>query len=88
LNAPIATNNLDDKIAEERALLLRATRDVIDGQVRLGRQYELLNEMRIKRLDTRHAERLIEVLSATLEQWERHRVMIGERLAYLEAQRH
>jgi hypothetical protein len=87
MSALTAIGNLDDKIADERATLLMAGRHIADGEDRLRRQRDLLYQMRIRKLDTCQGERLVDVLQATLEQWQLHRGMIIERLAYLEGQR-
>jgi ferredoxin-NADP reductase len=84
---PTAVKDLEKKISEERVGLLRAGQHIANGQLRLRRQRDLLDDMRVRQLDTCNAERFAHTLQAMLEQWEAHRAMIGRRLAYLEGQR-
>lgn len=88
MTAAAAIKDLDAEIAEERATLVRAGRNIADGQIRMRKQRDLLDRMRARRLDTREAERFAHNLGETLEQWERHHEMIVKRLTYLEGQRH
>jgi hypothetical protein len=68
----------------EKALLLKSEDDIRHGRERLRHQQELLQQLLARGRDTRQADRLVELMKATLVQWERHHVMIVERIAYLE----
>jgi hypothetical protein len=74
-----------EELATEKALLLKSEDDIERGRVRLRHQENLLLELRADGHDTRQAERLVELLRETLIEWERHHVMIAERIAYLES---
>lgn len=80
-------DRLSAELEEERATLDRAERDILDGRGRIARQQATLTDLRAKALDTGHAERLLTLLQETLTQWERHRTLILQRIAYLEARR-
>lgn len=73
-----------EELRTEKTLLLKAESDIEDGWKRLRHQQELLLELQAAGRDTRQAERLIELLKSTLVEWERHRVLIEQRAAYLE----
>jgi hypothetical protein len=73
-----------EELAAEKAYLLKSEDDIEQGRSRIRHQEYLLLELRTDGHDTRQAERLVEFLKATLVEWERHHVMIAERIAYLE----
>jgi hypothetical protein len=73
------------ELAAEKALLVKSEDDIQRGRQRLRNQEYLLLELRTDGHDTRQAERLVELMKATLVEWERHHVMIAERIAYLES---
>jgi hypothetical protein len=73
-----------EQLRTERALLLKADSDIHEGWMRLRNQEDLLLELQEAGHDTKQAERLVELLKETLTEWERHRVLIRERVAYLE----
>jgi len=50
----------------------------------LRNQQDLLRELRAGGHDTKQAERLVGLMMQTLVEWERHRTLIVERVAYLE----
>jgi hypothetical protein len=68
----------------EKALLIKADHDIEDGRNRLRNQEDLLLSLQTAGHDTRQAEQLVQLLRRTLIEWERHRVLIEERVAYLE----
>jgi len=68
----------------EKALLINADHDIEDGRNRLRNQEDLLLSLQTAGHDTRQAEQLVQLLRRTLIEWERHRVLIEERVAYLE----
>ncbi len=72
-----------EQLKAEQALLLKAERDIEDGWKRLRSQQQLLADLRAAGHDSRQAERLEQLLQQTLVEWERHRVLIEERVAYL-----
>jgi hypothetical protein len=52
----------------------------------LRQQQQLLSDLRADGHDTKQAERLVLLMQQTLIEWERHRVLIEERVGYLERQ--
>jgi hypothetical protein len=75
---------LEDEIASEKATLVQADLDIAAGQHRVHRQQHLLTDLRLKRRNTSHAERLLDLLGDTLLEWKRQRALAEERVAYLE----
>jgi hypothetical protein len=76
-----------DRIAElnaEKALLVKAEKDIEEGWRRFRNQQDLLMGLRAAGHETRQAEHLLELFEQSLVEWERHRVLIEERVAYLE----
>jgi hypothetical protein len=74
----------DEELRAEQRLLLKADLDIEKGRNRLRDQQELMGSLRDAGKDTRQAERLVHVFSRILVEWERHRVLIAQRIAYLE----
>ena len=75
-----------EQLKVEKTLLIKAERDIEEGWRRLRNQQQLLNDLQAGGHDSRQAERLVSLLQQTLIEWERHRVLIEERVAYLEGQ--
>ena len=73
------------QLAAEKQLLVKAEADIENGWSRLRNQEDLLGWLRISGHNTVEAERLVELMKQTLIQWERHRVLIEQRIAYLES---
>jgi hypothetical protein len=73
-----------EELRAEKALLLKAEKDIEDGWRRLRNQKQLLSDLQAGGHDSRQAERLVQLLHETLIEWERHRVLIEERVSYLE----
>ena len=73
-----------EKLRMEKILLLKADNDIEEGRRRLRNQEDLLLELEAGGHDTKQAARLVELMRTTLAEWERHRVLIEERVAYLE----
>jgi hypothetical protein len=73
-----------EQLRAEKVLLVKAETDIEDGWKRLRNQQDLLRELRAGGHDTKQAERLVGLLMQTLVEWERHRILIVERVAYLE----
>ncbi|MGY3533962.1 lysyl-tRNA synthetase class II [Bradyrhizobium embrapense] len=74
------------QLQSERALLAKAEIDVEEGWRRVRNQQELLDWLQQAGHDTEQAERLVNLLKRTLVEWERHRTLIVQRVAYLEDQ--
>ena len=72
------------QLRTEKTLLLKAERNIGDGWKRLRSQQQLLADMRGAGQDSQQEERLVRLLQQTLIESERHRVLIEERVAYLE----
>jgi len=75
-----------EQLKIEKALLVKAEKDIKEGWRRLRNQQQLLNDLQAGGHDSRQAERLVRLLQQTLTEWERHRVLIKDRVAYLEQQ--
>ncbi len=73
------------QLRAEKDLLIKADKDIEEGWKRLRNQQRLLDDLRADGRDSRQAERLVLLLKQTLAEWERHRVLIEERIAYLSA---
>ena len=63
-------------LAMERAHLVLAERDIIEGENRVLRQEELVALMRSRNQNTTEAEALLRVLRETLLIWKAHRDQI------------
>ena len=74
-----------EQLRAEKMLLLEAERDIEAGRRRLRDQERLLLALQAAGHDSRQAERLVQLLQQTLVEWERHRVLIEERVNYLGA---
>jgi hypothetical protein len=68
----------------ERGDLVRADKHISEGLARLGRQEDALAVLRANGGPFPEAEQLYSLTSSTLTEWQRHRVLIVERIAYLE----
>jgi hypothetical protein len=73
-----------EQLRVERRLLRKADADIEEGSKRLRDQQQLFFDMRAAGHDTSQAERLVDLLEQTLLQWEYHRTLIEQRIAYLE----
>jgi len=67
----------------EQRLLAKADYDIEEGWRRLRDQEDRVRELTADGHDTREAERLFELLQQTLVEWERHRILIEQRVEYL-----
>ncbi|MGY2806438.1 MULTISPECIES: hypothetical protein [unclassified Bradyrhizobium] len=76
--------NWAEQLRSERALLVKADVDIEEGWRRLRSQQDLLDWLQRAGHDTVQAERLVGLLKQTLIEWERHRSLIVQRVAYLE----
>lgn len=70
----------------EQNLLVKADRDIDEGWQRIRDQEDRVRGLMSGGHDTRQAERLVELLRQTLTEWERHRVLIEQRVTYLRQQ--
>lgn len=73
-----------EQLRIERTHLVKADRDIEEGQRRLRRQQQLLDDLQAGGHDLTEAERLVRLLQQTLMEWERHRMLIQERITHLE----
>ena len=74
-----------EQLRAEKALLVKADSDIQEGVKRLRNQEDLLLELQAAGHDTRQAERLVQLMKDTLTEWQRHRILIEDRVAYLES---
>lgn len=72
------------ELAAEKRLLLKAEADIEAGWTRLRNQQDLLSSLHAAGENTREAERLVLLMEQSLIEWERHRILIVRRIAYLE----
>jgi hypothetical protein len=70
----------------EQRQLVKADIDIEEGWRRLRNQQDLLDWLQRAGHNTNQAERLVGLLKRTLIEWERHRTLIVQRVAYLEGQ--
>lgn len=68
----------------ERDQLAKADVDIEQGRNRYRNQQDLVKAMQFRGQDTKQAERLVELLGETLQQWECHRHLILQRIDHLE----
>lgn len=74
-----------EQLGLERQLLVKAETDIEEGWRRLRDQQDLLAWLQGSGHDTQQAEQLVHLLKSTLVEWERHRTLIEQRIAYLES---
>ncbi|MFB6463841.1 hypothetical protein [Bradyrhizobium tunisiense] len=67
----------------EQTLLVKADKDIEEGWQRIRNQEDRVRELMAGGHDTRQAERLVDLLKRTLVEWERHRILIEQRVRYL-----
>lgn len=67
----------------EQRLLVKADKDIEEGWQRIRDQEDRVRELMAGGHDTRQAQRLVDLLRQTLIEWERHRVLIEQRVAFL-----
>lgn len=71
------------QLEAERRLLLKADQGIEDGWLRIRDQEDRVRELMVGGHDTRQAERLVSLLKQTVVEWERHRVLMAQRVEYL-----
>ncbi|MBR1160874.1 hypothetical protein [Bradyrhizobium elkanii] len=76
--------NWTQQLRSERELLVKADIDIEEGWRRVRNQQDLLDWLQRAGHNTEQAERLVGLLMQTLIEWERHRDLIVQRVAYLE----
>jgi hypothetical protein len=67
----------------EQRLLVKAEQDIESGWLRVRNQEDRVRELMAGGHDTCQAERLVDLLKQTLVEWERHRTLIEQRVAFL-----
>ena len=72
------------ELEAERRLLVKADADIEAGWTRIRNQQDLVSYLQAVGENTREAERLVLLLKQTLIEWQRHRTLIEQRIAYLE----
>lgn len=80
----VFTGNRVEELKSERAQLLKAHKDIEDGWTRLRNQEGLVEGLQAGGHDIRQAEHLVVLMKQSLVEWERHRILIEQRVAYLE----
>jgi hypothetical protein len=73
-----------EQLRAERDLLSKADADIDLGRNRLREQTHLLSDLEAVGRTTGQAEWLVRLTRDTLVEWERHRRLIEQRIAYLE----
>jgi septal ring factor EnvC (AmiA/AmiB activator) len=73
-----------DELLEEQKQLAKAEADIEQGWHRLRGQQDLFSELQRTGSDCREAGRLVQLMKQTLMEWEQHRKLIEQRIAYLE----
>ncbi|MFK4382342.1 MULTISPECIES: hypothetical protein [unclassified Bradyrhizobium] len=82
----MAISEQAQQLGVEQRLLVKADRDIEEGSQRIRKQEDRVRELRAGGHDTREAERLVDVFKQNLAEWERHRVLIAQRITYLQRQ--
>ena len=72
------------ELTAERKRLIVADQHILEGYARLRRQKRLIAVLGGGHIRIEQMERLISITSLMLSEWKRHRVLIRQRIAYLE----
>jgi hypothetical protein len=72
-----------EELRREELLLIKSATDLNEGGKRLRDQQDRLTWLQDAGHDTRQAERLVLALRESLTEWQRHHVLIVQRIAYL-----
>lgn len=75
-----------EQLHAEQRLLVKADRDIEVGSQRIRDQEDRVRELMAEGHNTCQAERLVDLLKQTLVEWQRHRVLIEQRITYLQQQ--
>ena len=73
-----------EELESERGLLAKAERDIEEGWLRLRRQQQVVAGIRDRGRQSHASDHLLMLTSQVLVEWERHRSLIVQRIAYLE----
>lgn len=73
------------ELRREHDHLIKAETGIEQGWGRLRNQQDLLHELQSAGRNTEQAERLVQLMKQTMVEWERHRRLIVERIAFLES---
>jgi hypothetical protein len=82
---PYPRDEIMSQCSKEEALLRKANEDIEAGRSRLRDQEHLILSLKASGRPIVEAERLASLLRGMLAEWEIHRGLIAERLAYLMA---
>jgi hypothetical protein len=74
-----------EELKSERGLLAKADRDIEQGWLRWRRQQQVVARFRVCGRPSQASDQLLAVTSQILVEWEKHRGLIAQRIAYLEA---
>ena len=72
-------------LATEKQTLIKAERDIAEGEARIVRQMDLIGNLRERGEDPARAEELLHTLQDTLDAWKQHRDEIVLTIARLES---
>lgn len=75
-----------EQLRLEQQLLVKADADIDQGRRRVDEQEDRLVRLKVDGHDVRQANQLVELLKQTLSEWEQHRVLIEQRIDYLQQQ--
>ena len=76
--------NRTEQLHDEQKQLSKADEDIEKGWSRLRDQQDMVSRLDAAGHDIKQAERLVELMKHSLVEWERHRRLIEQRIAYLE----
>jgi hypothetical protein len=77
-------HSFQGELEAERLVLIKADKDIAEGEQRLCEQAQRLATLGRTGDDARQAVRLEQAFSATLDEWKRHRELIQLRIIHLE----
>lgn len=80
----ISRSTAMSELEGERRTLVLADRDIREGEARIAHLRQLIDREGLSGRDAARAEDTLGIFLATLQQWQRHRELIVQRIAYLE----
>jgi hypothetical protein len=83
---PVHSPDFAAHLRLEQQHLLKADTDIDEGRARIRGQEQRVARLQADGLDWQQAHRLLELLRQTLNEWEQHRVLIRQRIEYLQHQ--
>jgi hemerythrin superfamily protein len=83
---PVPSPDFAAHLRLEQQHLLKADADIDEGRQRVREQERRLARLKADDHDWQQAHRLVELLRQTLNEWEQHRVLIQQRIDYLQRQ--